>query len=153
MSATVPNATAEEKRLTAQEVHDLTEQALQAHFQLDMSDSPYEVHDIWDVVIAASVQRISLESGCDLLEGAPSANTVRTALKSLFSDEGLAKLEQQVNQLLVARLPKKLLNKPRIAASDITDFPITAITRMTMSRCVAVVPKAAPPIFTALAPW
>jgi hypothetical protein len=123
MSPTEASVRSQEKRLTAQEVYELAHQTLQAYFQLDMADSPYEVQDIWDVVIAASVERISIESGCDLLEAAPSANTVRTALSSLFSDEGLAQLEQQVNQLLVARLPKKLLNKPRIAAIDITDIP------------------------------
>jgi putative transposase len=88
-----------------------------------MEHSPYEVQDIWDVVIAASVQRMSIESGCDLLEDAPSANTVRTALKTLFTDEGLEKLEQQVNELLVARLPRKLLSKKRICAIDITEIP------------------------------
>ena len=115
---------AKPKQLTAQGVYQLTSQVLQEHFQLDMSDSDFEASDIWDVLLAASVQRLTIETACDLLEKAPSPNTVRTALrKMLANDDQLAQIERVVNQMLVARLPKALLKRARPCAADMTDIP------------------------------
>ncbi len=114
----------EAKQLTAQEVHELVSETLQAHFNLDMSDSLYEAQDIWDVLIAAAVERITIEMACDLLEDAPSPNTVREMVKRLLTnEESLAELEEVVNALLVARLPKKLLSRALCGAIDITEIP------------------------------
>lgn len=114
----------EAKRLTAQETHQLVSETLQAHFHLDMSDSTYEAQDIWDVLIAAAVERITIEMACNLLEDAPSSNTVREAVYRLVADErSLAELEGMINASLVARLPKKLLSRPVRCAVDITEIP------------------------------
>ena len=112
------------KQLTAQEVYHLTSQVLQEHFPLDMSDSDFEASDIWDVLVAASVQRLTIETACDLLEKAPSPNTVRTALRKMLAhDDQLAQIEEVVNHMLVARLPKALLKRARPCAADMTDIP------------------------------
>jgi putative transposase len=114
----------EAKQLTAQEVHQLVSETLQAHFHLDMSDSSYEAQDIWDVLIATAVERITIEMACDLLEDAPSPNTVREAVYRLVADErSLEELEETVNALLAARLPRKLFNGPLRCAIDITEIP------------------------------
>jgi hypothetical protein len=111
------------KQLTASEVYQLTSQVLQEHFQLDMSSSSYQASDIWDVVVAASVQRLTIETACDLLENAPSPNTVRNALRQLLADDDkLTQLEDLVNQMLVARLPKALGKRARCCAADMTDI-------------------------------
>ena len=116
--------TAKTKQLTAQEVYQLTNQVLQEHFQLDMDDSDFEASDIWDVLVAAAVQRLTIEAGCDLLEHAPSPNTVRTVLReTLADDEKLEQIESVVNQMLVARLPKSLRKRARPCAVDMTDIP------------------------------
>jgi putative transposase len=110
--------------LSAQEVHQLVSETLQAHFNLGLSDSAYEAQDIWDVLIAAAVERITIEMACGLLEDAPSPNTVREAVKRLVANEQrLAELEETVNALLVARLPKKLLNGPLRSEIDTTEIP------------------------------
>lgn len=44
--------------LKAQDVCHLVSEALQEHFQLDMSNSDYKVQDTFDVFIAAYVERI-----------------------------------------------------------------------------------------------
>ncbi len=71
------NRKVRKKQLTAQEVHTLVQQVLQEQWPLDMENSDYEAQDIWDVVIAASVEQLSLEGASQLLAGAPSGNTVR----------------------------------------------------------------------------
>jgi len=112
------------KQVTAQEVYQLTSETLQEVFQLDMSDSLYEAQDIWDVLIAAAVERVTTETACNLLEDAPSPNTVRTVVREMLGDETvLERLEERVNKLLVARLPKKLLKRSRPSAMDVTEIP------------------------------
>jgi len=112
------------KRLTANDVYELTSEVLQEHFELDMSSSEYEASDIWDVLVTAAVQQTTVETACGLLEKAPSPNTVRKAVKALLmDDERLAELEATVNKLLVARLPKGVLNRARPCAVDFTDLP------------------------------
>ena len=97
---------------------------LQAHFKLDMSYSLYEAQDIWDVLIAAAVERVTIEMACGLLDDAPSPNTVRTAVYGLLNNETtLVELEATINALLVARLPKKLLRQALVGATDITEIP------------------------------
>jgi len=112
------------KQLTAQEVHTLVQQVLQEQWPLDMENSDYEAQDIWDVVIAASVEQLSLEGASQLLAGAPSGNTVRGILKDMLTIEaGLTALEAQMNAVLQRRLPKKLLAPRLPAAVDITEIP------------------------------
>jgi hypothetical protein len=111
------------KQITAQDVHQLTSETLQEIFQLDMSSSGYEAADIWDVLVAAAVERVTIETACDLLEEAPSPNTVRAIVYELLGDdEALARLEECVNALLVARLPKNLVKRARPAAIDVTEI-------------------------------
>lgn len=112
------------KRLTANDVYELTSDVLQEYFELDMSSSDYAASDIWDVLVTAAVQRTTVETACGLLEAAPSPNTVRNAVKALLMDEArLVELEAIVNALLVARMPKTLLNRARPCAVDFTDLP------------------------------
>jgi hypothetical protein len=112
------------KQVTAQDVYQLTGETLREVFQLDMSDSVYQAQDVWDVLVAAAVERVTIETACDLLEEAPSPNTVRTVVREMLGDEAsLERLEERVNELLVARLPKNLLKRARPAAIDVTEIP------------------------------
>jgi putative transposase len=112
------------KQVTAQEVYQLTSETLQEILPLDLSDRRSEAQDIWDVLIAAAAERVTAETACNLLEKAPSPNTVRNIVYDLLGDEtALAQLEQRLNELLVARLPQKLLNRARPAAIDVTEIP------------------------------
>ena len=112
------------KQVTAQEVYQLTSETLPEVLPLDMRDRQHEARDIWEVLIAAAVERVTAETACDLLAGAPSPNTVRAVVYELLgADSALADLEERVNDLLVARLPQKLLQRARPAAIDITEIP------------------------------
>jgi putative transposase len=112
------------REIRAQDVHRLTQEVLQAHWPLDMEKRLYTAEDIWDVVIAAATERMTIEMACQLLEEAPSANTVRNALHGLLADEsGMAEVEQRANVMLAARLPKQLLQSKLPAAIDLTEIP------------------------------
>jgi len=112
------------KQLKAQDIYQLVNATLQEHFQLDMTNRKYTAQDIWDVLVAASVERISIEMASQLLEAAPSGTMVRTLVKEMLEDMGqLADVEKQLNELLTARLPHKLLKSKLPAAIDLTELP------------------------------
>ena len=112
------------KQLSAQDVYQLVSDTLQEHFQLDMQNRDYTAQDIWDVLIAASVERISIEMASKLLEATPSGTMVRTLVKTMLQDVGqMADVERRVNELLTARLPRQLLKSKLPAAIDLTELP------------------------------
>lgn len=111
------------KQLKAQDVYQIVSTTLQEHFQLDMTNRDYTAQDIWDVLVAASVERISIEMASQLLEGAPSGTTVRTLVKKMLQEMGeLADVEKQLNELLTAKLPRKLLKSKLPVAIDLTEL-------------------------------
>jgi hypothetical protein len=116
------------KELTANHVDQLTMQTLHKHFELQMQNSKYSSQDIWDVVVGAAVQTTTIDGACQLFEDSPSANTVRTYLNSILpEDEYLQGLEDSINDVLVAHLPKNFFRRSFPVAVDITDIPYHGI--------------------------
>ena len=112
------------REVQAVEVHGLVQEVLSEHFAIDKGESHYESADVFDVLIAAAVERITIEMSCDLLENAPSANTVRSKVRQMLCDEqALSELEVRVNAMLVSRLPGKPLRSELPAAIDLTEIP------------------------------
>ena len=74
------------KQLKAQDIYKLVSATLQEHFQLDMANRKYTAQDIWDVLVAASVERISIEMASQLIENAPSGTMVRTLVKDMLKE-------------------------------------------------------------------
>jgi putative transposase len=90
---------------------------------LEREGCAYGPEDIWDVLLAAAVERTTVETVCDEMEG-PSANTVRNALKGILSDdEGVVGLEGSLNEMLVDHLPKQLWARRLSCASDLVYIP------------------------------
>jgi len=111
------------KRLSAQDIHRLTQETLQTHFELEREGCAYGPEAIWDVLLAAAVKQTTVETICDELEG-PSANTVRNALRGILpDDEGTAGLEASLNEMLVDRLPQRLWAGRVPCASDLVYIP------------------------------
>lgn len=111
------------KRLSADDIYELTQEILQEHFKLDREGCQYNEQDIWDVLIAAAVERMTLETASDMLNG-PSPNTTRNAIKGILpDDEKIDELETKLNTMLVSRLPPKLLHKQLPCAVDFVLVP------------------------------
>ena len=118
------NENTTKREIRATEIHQVVQEVLAEHFALDMSESNYESADIFDVLIAAAVEQITIEMSCELLKNAPSANTVRSRVREMLSDEkALKELESTINQMLVSRLPRKLLSSKLPGAIDVTEIP------------------------------
>ncbi len=112
----------EYKRLNAREVHRLVSDVLQEYLPLEMAGRAYEAADIWDVLIAAAVERLTIEGASEVLEAAPSPNTIRNVLRGVLPDDGLEGLETHLNDLMVARLPPKVLRAYHPCAIDMTEI-------------------------------
>jgi hypothetical protein len=80
-----PTRKLENQQLKASEVYEIVSSTLQEHFQLDMQAHEYEAQDVWDVLIAAAVERVSIEMASQLLEHAPTGNTVRAIVKTMLA--------------------------------------------------------------------
>lgn len=120
---TIKNPQEKVKRLTAAEIYDLSQEVLQKHFPLERAGCQYDEQDIWDVVLGAAVERMTLETASELLEG-PSANTTRNAIKGVLpDDEQIEELEREFNEMLVSHLPQKLLHKGLVCAMDFVLIP------------------------------
>jgi hypothetical protein len=112
------------REVRAVEIHAIVQEVMGEVFAIDMKGSRFERNDIFDVLIAAAVERITIEMACELLEDAPSANTVRSKVREMLHTEGaLSDLEECVNKMLVSRLPGKLLDSHLPAAADMTEIP------------------------------
>jgi len=111
-------------RVTAAQVQQVTTELLVAHLPLGVTGYRYGDADIFNVLVAAAAQQRSLESVCQQLVSAPSANLVRHYLiERLFAQIDLDALEAACNRLLVARLPEAVRARPVRLAIDLTLRP------------------------------
>jgi putative transposase len=84
---------------------------------------------VYDILCYASVNRISIESACQMLAEAPSGNTVREYVTAALipEREGMGGLEAQLNQTLPAQLPRpvrrRLQHCPYEVACDLVEIP------------------------------
>jgi len=84
---------------------------LQAHLKLKPHKRVCTPSVMWAVILYAASWRLSLAHACNLLRNAPCADTLHDALLPQLADHGW--LQQQLNRLLVASLPKRSSRKRR----------------------------------------
>ncbi len=106
-------------KLKASDAHLVSSQCLQSCLELDMEKRNYSAQDILDVLLVAATQATSIEAVCKDMPEAPSANPVRSVLDEALPEKRI-QLEAKLNEVLVSRLPKKLLQKRLSCAIDIT---------------------------------
>jgi DDE family transposase len=83
------------------------------HLPLGIKGSKIDDRLALDILCYASVKRISIESACMELAGAPAGNTPREHLDAALdpSREGIRELEARLNQALKAQLPKRVCRR------------------------------------------
>ena len=110
--------------ITADQVRALTIALLTEHLPLAIDGYHYDDADLYHVLVAAAVQQRSIESVCQQLVDAPSANLVRHYLADrLLRRQDLDTLEARCNALLVARLPADVGQRRQRLAIDLTLLP------------------------------
>lgn len=104
-------------------------QVVGAHIPLGVSGRDLDDEGVWDILMYASVNHMTIESACQELEQAPSGNTVREHLAEALESRRrkVIKLEEQLNTALGDQLPRRV--RRRLAtlrfeiALDLHDVP------------------------------
>ena len=115
-----PRQDTKRELLNQQEVWEITHQTLSDYVRLDVSGDVYDKGDILDVVLHAASTAGTIERSCDTLsDGIGGGNGIRYHLNTL----SLGELETDVNEGLVAHLPKRLFKRARRVAVDLVLVP------------------------------
>lgn len=110
--------------VTAEQVRAMTVDVLTELLPLHVQGYRYTDEDVYNVVVAAAAQERSIDSVCQQLVDAPSANLVRQYLADrLLTRWELEELEARCNELLAARLPAGLDRHRHRVAIDLHLVP------------------------------
>jgi len=118
------------KPVVSVQVREAILQVVQAQVPLPVAGAAEDDSWLWEILLYASVNRITIESACNELRDAPSGNSTREYLQDALDDRRprVVALEQQLNAALRAQLPKRI--RKRLArgqrfeiAIDLHDIP------------------------------
>jgi putative transposase len=131
-----------QQELTAQDIRESMQSVAQEH--LPLSADGYKCNDemLYDVLMKAASENISIDAACRDLENSASANRIRELLNEQLDANNLSEHERQINEALADRLPAQLLSKGVAAAIDEHDEPFYGKTEDLKAHTVRSKPKA-----------
>jgi len=96
------------KAVEGRQVQEGVMKAIAGHIQLGIRGRKLDDEKVWEILVYASVNQMSIEAACRELAQAPSGNTVREHLGAALDDEreAVVNLEERLNALLWAGLPR-----------------------------------------------
>jgi putative transposase len=104
-------------------------QVAREHIPLGINGRDLNDEGVWEILMYASVNQLTIESACQELEQAPSGNTVREHLSEALDDRRrkVVKLEEQLNAALAGQLPRRMRRRLQTLrfeiAIDLHDVP------------------------------
>ena len=104
-------------------------QVVSDHIPLGIEGRELDDQGLWDILMYASVNRLTIESACQELAQAPSGNTVREHLAEALDDQRaeVVKLEERLNTALRAQLPRRVRRRLAVMrfenAMDLHEVP------------------------------
>ena len=96
---------------------------------LDIQGRELDDEKLWDILLYASVNGITIERACNELDAVPSGNTVRDHMRDALdaSGFGVCALEDQLHAALQCQLPPSVLRRRKRkgweVGIDLTDLP------------------------------
>jgi putative transposase len=110
-------------KLTANQVLEHARQGLQAHLPLQAEGYKCTKDDLLNILLTAAARQCTIESACAELDSGPGAETIRQYLNEQLTPEQLPNLERDLNETLVAQVPKRLWRQTQDIAIDLHDRP------------------------------
>ena len=110
-------------KLTDEDTRQEAIDRLTTYFLLDVSGYECKTETVFDVLVKAAVSRQSIEAVCKELDEMVTGETIRGYLNEQVRVDDLHRLEQQVNQALVAGLPRRIWKTKLEIAIDLHDEP------------------------------
>jgi|GEM_PF-235545 len=107
MNKRLPNHT---KPVVSVQLREAILQVAAKHLPLQIQGRELTDTQVWEILLYASVNRITIEGACQELEQAPSGNSVREHLGESLDDQrrAVTKLEQRLNAALEEQIPSSL---------------------------------------------
>jgi putative transposase len=109
--------------LTADQVLEHARQDLQAHLSLQAEGYKCTADDLLNILLTAAARQCTIESVCAELSSGPGAEAVRQYLNEQLTAERLPELEGNLNEALVAQVPRRLWRRAQDMAIDFHDRP------------------------------
>jgi putative transposase len=110
-------------KLTDKDTHDAAMERLASCLSLKVSGYECTTEVVLDVLIKAAATQQTIECVCSDLDGVVTGETIRGYLNEQIRVDDLLDLEQHVNQVLVAKLPRHLWKTKLQIAIDLHDEP------------------------------
>lgn len=108
----------QQQELTAQDIRELMQAVCQEHLPLEADGYICTSAMLYDVLMKAASEGISIDAVCRDLERSASGNRIRELLNEQLDVGQLNQIEEQINQALAARIPQQLLVHGLEAAID-----------------------------------
>lgn len=119
-----PRRNSQTIELTSDQVRTITVGTLMNHFPMKIQGYKVDTEDIWNAVVAASAQGLTIESAVHQLREAPDPSTIRLYVRTeLINKTTLAALESDSNAALTAHLPPHIRGRRHKIAMDLTFIP------------------------------
>lgn len=112
-----------QKELTAHDVRNLMQEVSQTHLPLEADGYKSNSEMLYDVLMKAASETISIDAACRELETTVSANRIRDLLNKQLPKEELDELERAMNHALAAKIPSQMQYSGLTAAIDEHDEP------------------------------
>ena len=104
-------------------------QVTQTHLPLEIAGRELDDRQVWEILIYAAVNQMTIESSCQELASVPAGNTVREHLSAALDNQrlGVVALEMQLNSALRRQLPRRFRHHLNFwqfeLAIDLHDIP------------------------------
>jgi putative transposase len=112
-----------QQELTAEDIRQTLQEVAQEHLPFEVDGYVCTSEMIYDVLMKAAIEGISVDAVCRDLEDSAAGNTIREIINGQLSKEQLRQHEAELNAALAARLPAQLRKLRLEAAIDEHDEP------------------------------
>ncbi len=112
-----------QQELTAEDIRQTLQEVAQEHLPFEVNGYVCTSEMIYDVLMKAAIEGISVDAVCCDLEDSAAGNTIRELINGQLSKEQLRQHEAELNAALAARLPAQLRKLRLEAAIDEHDEP------------------------------
>lgn len=112
-----------QNELSAHDVRQEVQSVAQTHLPLAAAGYKSSSEMLYDVLMKAASEGISIDAACRDLVGSASGNTIRELLNEQLTVKELSEQEKAINEALAARLPEQVRQAKLTAAIDEHDEP------------------------------
>ena len=112
-----------EQELKAQDVRTAMQEVVQEHLTIEANGYVLTNEMVYDVLLKAATENISIDAACRDLEQSVGGNTLRDTLNEHLKVEELRQHEERLNNALCVQLPRRLGKIRLEAAIDEHDEP------------------------------